>query len=127
MPTRFKPIRRGDLWIVSFDPATVPEQKGIRPAVVMSSDQMDANAIGLAFVIPGTRTQRTDASGRPVPNHLRVDPIAQNGLGSTTYFMVEQLRSVAIQRFEKKIGQLAPAQLYELEDITIMLLDLGPK
>jgi mRNA-degrading endonuclease toxin of MazEF toxin-antitoxin module len=122
-----RPIRRGDLWIVGFDPATGHEQKVERPAVVMSSNQMDTVAIGLAFVIPGARTCRTDAAGRPLPNHFRVDPAPQNGLDATTYFMGEQLRSVSIERFVNRIGLLTAEQLYELEDITILLLDLGPK
>lgn len=127
MATLLKPIRRGDVWSVDFDPATGHEQKGKRPAVVMSSDQMDIPLIGLAHVIPGTTICRTDAAGRPLPNHFRVDPTPQNGLTASTYFMVEQLRSVSTERFNKRLGVLTPEQLYELEDITIMLLDLGPK
>lgn len=119
--------KRGELWIVDFDPATGHEQKGARPAVVMSSNMIDISAIGLAFVIPGTKRARTDASGNVLPNHLLVKPSALNQLDMPTYFMVEQLRSVSIERFGKRLGALTAEELYELEDIAIMLLDLGPK
>jgi mRNA interferase MazF len=122
-----KALKRGQVWNVDFDPAAGHEQQGVRPAVVMSSDLMDTAAIGLAFVIPGTKTARTDTSGRPLPNHLLVAPNALNGLSYPTYFMGEQLRSVSIERFLNRLGALTNEQLYELEDITIMLLDLGPK
>ncbi|MFA7335680.1 MAG: type II toxin-antitoxin system PemK/MazF family toxin [Candidatus Obscuribacterales bacterium] len=120
-------IRRGDIWIIDFDPTTGREQRGSRPSVVLSSDLIDSSALGLTFVVPGTRTARYDASGRPVPNHIRVEPLPSNGLSATTFFMTEQLRSVSIERLVKRIGVLTDKQLFDLEEIAILLLDLGPK
>lgn len=122
-----KTMKRGDIWVVDFDPATGHEQKGHRPAAVMSSDRIDIVSLGLAFVVPGTKTARTDSAGRPLPNHLCVNPTSQNGLIYPTFFMGEQLRSVSVERFIKRMGALTQDELYELEDIEIMLLGLGPK
>src|SRR5262245_27947452 len=69
-----KVIRRGDIWLVDFDPTTGHEQRGVRPAVVISSDFMDTAVVGLAFVVPGTTRERLDATGRPLPNHLLAMP-----------------------------------------------------
>ena len=73
-------IKRGDIWIVDFDPTEGREQEGKRPAVVLSSDAMDTKLIELAYVVPGTTRDRN------VPNHIRVDPSPENGLDQTTFF-----------------------------------------
>ena len=122
-----KGFRRGDIWIVNFDPTSGHEQRGQRPAVIVSSDMMNTEVIELAFVMPGTTKARLDSSGRPVPNHVRVDPGPDNNLTAVTFFMAEQLRSVSTGRFTSRIGKLSEGQLFELEEIVIMLLDLGPK
>ncbi len=120
-------IKRGEIWIVEFDPTGGREQQGSRPAIVFSSDLMDVETIGLAFVIPGTKTDRSKVTGKPLPNHFAIQPSQANGLKHRTFFMVEQLRSVSLERFAKKLGVLTSAEMFELEDITILLLELGPK
>lgn len=121
-------IQRGDIWLVDFSPIEGHEQEGRRPSVVMSSDAMSTEVIELAFVIPGTTKPRRDARGNTVPNHLQIDPTASNGLNSTTYFMAEQLKCASTNRFgERRVGSLSNKEMFELEDILIMLLDLGPK
>ena len=120
-------LKRGEIWIVDFDPTAGREQNGRRPAVVMSSDFLDTNLVGLAYVIPGTTSERVDKHGRPIPNHLGVQPTKSNGLRQVTFFMGEQLRSVSIERFVNKLGELTDKDLFELEEILILLLDLGPK
>jgi mRNA interferase MazF len=120
-------IKRGDIWIVNFDPIEGREQKGQRPAVVLSCDAMDPSILELAYVMPATSKARVNARGVLVPNHFKVEPGPENGLELATYFMGEQLRSVSIRRFKSKLGKLSPSQLLQLEDILIMLLDFGPK
>lgn len=126
-------LKRGEIWLVNFAPLdkTPPkghEQDGTRPAVVVSSTFVDTSKLDQAVVVPGTKKGRINQSGKLVPNHLQVAPSPENGLDLTTYFMSEQIRSVAVSpRFKHKIGVLSEADLYELEDILIMLLDLGPK
>jgi mRNA interferase MazF len=116
-----KTINRGDIWLVNFDPTSGREQKGRRPAVVVSSNEMDSSIIELAFVVPGTTRNRS------LPNHVAVNPSTANSLKEITYFMAEQLRSVSIDRFEHKLGILSDKELFDIEEVLILLLDLGPK
>ena len=121
-------INRGDIFYVDFEPRSGHEQGEVRPAVIVSSDAMNTEVLELAIVIPSTRKARLDSKGRLVPNHLKVDPTPQNGLTDTSYFMGEQVRTISTDRISgKKIGRLTDAEMFELEDILIMLLDLGPK
>jgi mRNA-degrading endonuclease toxin of MazEF toxin-antitoxin module len=59
-----------------------------------------------------------------VPNHLRVEPDGINGLTEVTYFMVEQLRSIAIERMGRRIGQLTERQMLDLGYVVKLLLSL---
>ena len=75
--------RKGDLITLSFDPQTGHEQKGRRPALVVSNDLFNRHT-GLAIVCPITNTDRG------FPFHLAVP--APSSL--TGFVMVEQVKSV---------------------------------
>lgn len=64
MPGKYVP-RKGDLITLSFDPQSGHEQKGRRPALVISNYLFTANT-GLAIVCPLTNTDRK------VPFHLPI-------------------------------------------------------
>lgn len=113
--------------MVDFNPHRGREQSGFRPAAVLSSDRLNRGPLGLVMVVPGTTSARRNSAGIIVPNHLEVPPTAVNGLDLTTYFMGEQLRSVSVDRLGKRLGNLTADELYQLGDIEIMLLDLGPE
>ncbi len=75
--------KKGDLITLSFDPQTGHEQKGRRPALVVSNDLFNRHT-GLAIVCPITNTDRK------FPFHLAV-PAASSLTG---FVMVEQVKSV---------------------------------
>lgn len=74
---------KGDFITLSFDPQSGHEQKGRRPALVVSNYLFN-KAMGLAIVCPITNTDRK------IPFHL-----ALPSSGSLTGFvMVEQVKSI---------------------------------
>lgn len=75
--------RQGDIIAITFDPQSGHEQKGRRPALVVSKDLFNRST-GLAIVCPLTNTERG------FPFHVRVPE--SNGL--TGFIMVEQVKSV---------------------------------
>lgn len=74
---------QGDFVILSFDPQTGHEQKGRRPALVISHEAFNAKT-GLAFVCPITSTDRG------YPFHAKI-PVGQSIQGVV---MVDQARSI---------------------------------
>lgn len=100
--------KKGDFITLSFDPQSGHEQKGRRPALVISNDLFNQYT-GLAIVCPITNTNRQ------IPFHL---PVA--GSSSLTGFvMVDQVKSIDyVARSAKFIGK-APDQL--LEDVLSVL------
>ena len=92
----------GDLVTLSFDPQAGHEQKGRRPALVISA-QVFNRATGLAVCCPITNTYRKTPFHVPVPEST----------GLTGYVMCEQIKSVDFNaRAIRRIGK-APDELLE--------------
>jgi mRNA interferase MazF len=75
--------KQGDIIAITFDPQSGHEQKGRRPAFVVSKDLFNRST-GLAIVCPITNTKRD------FPFHV---PIPEDG-DLTGYIMVERVKSV---------------------------------
>lgn len=75
--------QKGDFITLSFDPQAGHEQKGRRPALVVSNDLFNKHT-GLAIVCPVTNTDRN------FPFHLAVP----SSSSLTGFVMVEQVKSI---------------------------------
>jgi len=73
---------QGDIVILNFDPQSGHEQKGRRPAIVVSN-KMFNQYLGLAFACPITNTKRD------FPFHIEAS--SENITG---YIMSEQMKSI---------------------------------
>ena len=96
---RYTP-RKGDFITLSFDPQAGHEQKGRRPALVVSNDLFNERT-GLAIVCPITNTDRG------FPFHLAVPRKAS----LTGFVMVEQVKSVDHAKRGAKFVERAPDNL----------------
>ena len=74
--------QQGDIVILDFDPQSGHEQKGRRPAIIISNKTFN-KYLGLAFACPITNTKRD------FPFHIQVQ--SQNITG---YIMAEQMKSI---------------------------------
>lgn len=75
--------KQGDIIAITFDPQAGHEQKGRRPALVVSKDLFNSHT-GLAIVCPITNTDRSFPFHVPLPRKSKV----------TGFVMVEQVQSV---------------------------------
>jgi mRNA interferase MazF len=100
--------RQGDLVSLNFDPQSGHEQKGRRPALVISKDAFN-KATGMAVCCPITNTDRR------VPFHV---PIAGR-TSLTGYVMCEQVKSLDFKSRQMKFIEGAPAEV--LEDVLAIL------
>ena len=100
---------KGDYIAVTFDPQSGHEQKGRRPALVVSNGLFNRRT-GLAIVCPITNTRR----GYPFHVPIEDDP------SITGVVMVEQVKSIDFRAREaRRISRAAPAVL----DAALSLLD----
>jgi mRNA interferase MazF len=94
--------RKGDLIALTFDPQSGHEQRGRRPALVVSNDLFNRHT-GLCIACPITHT------GRDYPFHVSIP----EGQAVTGFVMVEQVKSIDFRsRKARRIGK-APAQVLE--------------
>ncbi len=101
---------KGDVVTLSFDPQSGHEQKGRRPALVISNFLFN-QATGLATVCPVTNTDRK------IPFHLAVPSTSS----LTGFVMVEQVKSIDFNARKVKFVEKAFPQL--VEDV-IALIDV---
>ncbi len=92
--------QKGDLVILTFDPQSGHEQKGRRPALVISNRLFNKHT-GLAIVCPITNTRRN------IPFHVPLPPQAS----LTGYIMVEQVKSVDFASRKIKFVEKAPPEI----------------
>jgi mRNA interferase MazF len=96
--------RKGDYISVNFDPQSGHEQKGRRPALVISNTIFNRRT-GLAIVCPLTKTSRGFPLHVPVPDGPKV----------SGFIMVEQVKSIDLAaRDAKRIGTAPEAVLEEV-------------
>ena len=99
--------RKGDFVTVTFDPQSGHEQRGHRPALVVSNTLFNEHT-GLAIVCPLTSTDRDFPFHVPVIN----DPDVSG------FVMVEQVKSIDFRaRKAKRIGTASDGVLEEVLSI----------
>ncbi len=109
---------RGDIWLVNLNPVRGHEQAaGTRPALVVSVDLFNHGPAGLVVVLPVT------SKDKGIPLHVKL-LASEGGLKTESYVKCEDIRSVSIERCEKKIGHISPSILAEVDDRLRILLDL---
>jgi len=92
-------VRRGDLFLVSLDPAKGGEIRKTRPCVVVSPDEL--NAYLRTFIVAPLTT-----GGHPYP--FRVPCRFERRAG---YVVIDQIRTVDRERLVRRLGKVSPSTL----------------
>lgn len=94
--------RKGDFVALTFDPQSGHEQRGRRPALVVSNDLFNRHT-GLCIACPITNTRRGYPFHVPIPK----------GQDITGFVMVEQVKSIDFASRKATRIRRAPAQVLE--------------
>jgi mRNA interferase MazF len=108
---------RGEIWMVDLNPTRGHEQAGVRPALVVSVDTFNHGPAGLAVVLPVTSREKG------IPLHVPVDP-PEGGLSMRSFVKTEDVRSVAVERLNRRLGSVSDATMAQVADRLRILLDL---
>ena len=99
--------RKGELIALTFDPQSGHEQRGRRPALVVSNDLFNRHT-GLCIACPITNARRD------YPFHVAIPA----GEGVTGFVMVEQVKSIDFRaRRAKRLGKVPAGILDEVLSI----------
>ena len=113
-------IRRGEIYFVNLDPVTGREQGGLRPVLVLSSNEMNKKPLVVTVVV-GTK-----GSNVPIdyPSNTRV-PAEESGLPMETVFLGFQIRSLDKSRFpDQPAGKLRNTYMTQIEEAVRFCLEL---
>jgi mRNA interferase MazF len=108
---------RGEIWWADFSPTRGHEQRGHRPALVVSDNRFNDSAAGLVLLCPLTTTDRSG-----IPWHIEVGEDA--GLPKRSFVMCEQVRSASKQRLSEQVGMAPKAVMEQVENRLRILLGL---
>ena len=110
-------MRRGEVWLINLDPAIGAEIKKTRPAVIVNDDSL--GILPLKVIVPITEWKdRYDVALWLV----RLEPDARNGLDKTSASDAFQVRSVAQERFVRKLGKLSDTAMQEVTKALAIIL-----
>lgn len=101
--------KRGEVWLVRFDPSVGAEMSKLRPAVVLSLDGL--GRLPLRIVVPITDWKR-QYSHFSWFVHLPTSP--NNGLSKDSGADAFQTKSVSENRFVNRIGVVTDEQLDDI-------------
>jgi mRNA interferase MazF len=101
--------RRGEIWLVDFDPAVGAEIRKVRPAVVVSMDTI--GRLPLRIVVPITDWKPQYVS---YPWIVELPASSTNGLAKDSGADAFQTKSVSQSRFIRRLGQVTVAQLDDI-------------
>jgi mRNA interferase MazF len=113
-----RPVKRGQVWEVDFEPQTHKEEPGKRgrPALVIQTNVLNGAGHATTIVIPGTTQVYRDALGDGYP--LRVSVGKLDKMKGETDLLIDQIRTISNQRLmgDKPLAELSRAHMKRVED-----------
>ena len=108
---------RGEVWLVDFGEPVGREGGYVRPAVVVSSDMLNAGPGNVVVVVP------TTTSRRDLPLHVEIEP-GESGLDEISYAKCEDVRSVSTERMLRRFGVVPAITAHRLGQTLRYVLEL---
>lgn len=114
--------RRGEVWLVDFNPTRSHEQAGIRPALVIQSDAINRTGFGTVVVLAVSKA--TAVKRRGILNvELRR---GEGGLRLDSSVKCHQIYTIDRSRLTKRFGRLEDNRMAEIDRATQLVLGFLP-
>ena len=99
--------KRGEVWLVNWNPARGSEQAGKRPALVIQNDIGNEKA-STAMVAAISRSMRL------YPMNVGINP-PEGGLDHPSIVKTSQILTIAKERLEKRLGRLGKERMDDVD------------
>ncbi len=111
--------KRGEIWLVDFEPTIGSEIKKIRPALVISSDAI--NKLPIKLVSPITDWKPYFAANFW---HIKIESTPSNGLSKISALDALQLRGLDVQRFIRRLGTISEKTMAEVAIAIVTVIEV---
>jgi mRNA interferase MazF len=111
-----QPPRRGEVWLVNFNPGRGSEQKGIRPALVIQNDTGNIHAATTIVAAITTTIKEFPATV--------VVAFGEGGLRQKSMVNLAQLLTVDKARLQKRLGSLRGSTMHRVDEAIRVSLDV---
>ncbi len=112
-------MKRGEIWQVNLDPTIGEEIRKSRPAVVVNRDSLAR--LPLRIIVPLTAWDERFASA---PWHVPIEASKDNGLAKKSSADTFQVRSVSEKRLVRRLGEITPGEMDEIQKGLVVSLAL---
>ena len=109
--------KRGEVWLVNWNPARGSEQAGRRPALVIQNDIGNEKA-------PTTIVAAISSSVRIYPMNVQVNP-PEGGLDHPSIIKTSQIFTISKERLEERLGRLSKDRLNDVDRAIKLSLSLS--
>lgn len=113
--------RRGEVYLVNFDPTVGAEIQKTRPALIVQNDVANRHS---AITIVAAISSRFEEPLYPTEVLVRVN---EGGLRTNSVVLLNQIRSIDIQRLARRLGSLRAATMVRVDQaiqISLGLVDI---
>lgn len=117
-PKKVTPPRRGEVYLVSFDPTVGAEIRKTRPALVLQNDI--ANRFSPITIVAAISSQFDTP---PYPTEV-VIAAPEGGLSVDSVVLLNQLRSIDRQRLVRRLGRVSAETLQQIDRALMVSLGL---
>jgi mRNA interferase MazF len=115
-------IKRGDIYLVSFDPTVGHEIKKTRPALIVQNDI--GNRYSPLTIVAAITSKISQV---PYPVEVVVEPSRTSGLDLRSAIRLDQIRTVDRQRLIKRLGMIDSGTIAKVNraiQISLGLIDV---
>ena len=112
--------RRGEIWLVDFDPAVGAEIRKLRPALVISVDTI--GRLPLRMIVPITDWKAQYAQ---YPWFVELPASPSNGLMKRSGADAFQTKSISLSRFVSLLGAVTAAELDEVSSAVALCVGIS--
>ena len=106
-------VRRGEVWLVSFDPSVGGEAQKTRPAIVLSNDTANALLNRVQVVPVSSQTERL----YPAEAYITLN-------GARRKAMADQITTASKRRLQRRLGILGKDDLNAVSHVVRLQLSL---
>ncbi|GKT09223.1 type II toxin-antitoxin system PemK/MazF family toxin [Desulforhabdus sp. TSK] len=112
-------MHRGEVWLINLDPTVGAEIRKTRPAVIVNDDAV--GLLPLKVIVPVTEWKDRYSIA---PWMVRIEANSENGLDKVSAADAFQVRSLAQERFVRKLGKLSDSVMTSIGRALAVVLSI---